>query len=75
DPVLRIELWNLFHSLAAQGKTLLVSSHVMDEADRCDSLILLRDGEILAQGSPSELKAQTGEDEMEAVFISLVSAR
>ncbi|MCX6429988.1 MAG: ABC transporter ATP-binding protein [Actinobacteria bacterium] len=75
DPVLRIELWNLFHSLAAQGKTLLVSSHVMDEADRCDSLILLRDGEILAQGSPSQLKAQTGEDEMEAVFISLVSAR
>jgi len=75
DPVLRIELWNLFHSLAAQGKTLLVSSHVMDEAERCDSLILLRDGEILAQGSPSQLKAQTGEDEMEAVFISLVGAR
>jgi ABC-2 type transport system ATP-binding protein len=73
DPVLRVELWNLFHSLAEQGKTLLVSSHVMDEADRCDSLILLRDGQILAQGTPSELKSQTGKDEMEAVFISLVT--
>jgi ABC-2 type transport system ATP-binding protein len=73
DPVLRIELWSLFHRLAEQGKTLLISSHVMDEADRCDSLILLRDGAILTQGAPAELKAQTGEDEMEGVFISLVT--
>jgi ABC-2 type transport system ATP-binding protein len=75
DPVLRIELWNLFHVLASQGKTLLVSSHVMDEADRCDSLILLRDGEVLAQGSPHQLKAETGRDDMEAVFISLVTKK
>lgn len=72
DPVLRRDLWNLFHKLADQGKTLLISSHVMDEADRCDSLFLLRDGRILAGGTPQELKAQANTDEMEAVFISLV---
>lgn len=72
DPVLRRDLWNLFHKLANQGKTLLISSHVMDEADRCDSLFLLREGRILAGGTPQELKARTNTDEMEAVFISLV---
>ncbi len=72
DPVLRRDLWNLFHKLADQGKTLLISSHVMDEADRCDSLFLLRDGRILAGGTPQELKDQANTDEMEAVFISLV---
>ncbi len=72
DPVLRRDLWNLFHKLADQGKTLLISSHVMDEADRCDSLFLLRDGRILAGGTPQELKAQANTDEMEEVFISLV---
>ncbi len=73
DPILRIELWGLFHRLAEQGKTLLISSHVMDEADRCDSLLLLRDGALLAEGTPTELKAQTGKSEMEDVFISLVA--
>lgn len=72
DPVLRRDLWNLFHKLADQGKTLLISSHVMDEADRCDSLFLLRDGQILAGGTPQELKARANTDEMEEVFISLV---
>ena len=48
DPVLRVELWNLFHALAAAGTSLLVSSHVMDEATRCDRLLLMRDGEVLA---------------------------
>ena len=72
DPVLRRDLWNLFHKLADQGKTLLISSHVMDEADRCDSLFLLRDGRILAGGTPQELKARANTEEMEAVFISLV---
>ena len=72
DPVLRRDLWNLFHKLADQGKTLLISSHVMDEADRCDSLFLLRDGRILAGGTPQELKAKANTDEMEVVFISLV---
>lgn len=72
DPVLRRDLWNLFHRLADQGKTLLISSHVMDEADRCDSLFLLREGHVLASGTPSALKADAHTHEMEAVFISLV---
>lgn len=72
DPVLRRDLWNLFHRLADQGKTLLISSHVMDEADRCDSLFLLREGRALASGTPDELKTNAHTDEMEKVFISLV---
>lgn len=72
DPVLRRDLWDLFHRLADQGKTLLISSHVMDEADRCDTLFLLRDGKVLASGTPQGLKEETGMDEMEDVFISLV---
>ena len=72
DPVLRRDLWNLFHRLADQGKTLLISSHVMDEADRCDSLFLLREGRVLASGTPHDLKAASHTNEMETVFISLV---
>jgi len=72
DPVLRRDLWNLFHKLADLGKTLLISSHVMDEADRCDSLFLLREGHVLASGTPHDLKANAHTDEMETVFISLV---
>lgn len=75
DPLLRMELWKLFHRLAQQGKTLLVSSHVMDEAERCDELTLLREGKILATGTPAELKSQTACDDMEDVFISLVGAK
>jgi len=72
DPVLRVQLWELFNKLAAQGKTLLVSSHVMDEADSCYQLILLRDGRVLAQGTPAELRARTGKNRMDEVFISLI---
>ena len=72
DPVLRRDLWALFHRLAARGRTLLVSSHVMDEADRCDSLLLLREGRLLAAGSPDELRARTGERELDAVFLRLI---
>jgi ABC-2 type transport system ATP-binding protein len=72
DPILRRDLWKLFHDLAGQGKTLLISSHVMDEAERCDRIILLREGRVLQEGSPSELKASTGQSDMESVFISLV---
>jgi ABC-2 type transport system ATP-binding protein len=72
DPVLRRELWQLFHSLAADGTTLLVSSHVMDEADRCDSLLLLRSGRLLAQGEPRELCARTGGANLEAAFLRLI---
>ena len=56
DPVLRVELWALFHALADAGATLIVSSHVMDEAGRCDRLLLIRDGELLADSTPAQLR-------------------
>jgi len=74
DPVLRRELWNMFHALAAAGATLLVSSHVMDEADRCDRLILLREGAVLATGTPADLRARTHAETLEDVFLQLVEA-
>jgi ABC-2 type transport system ATP-binding protein len=72
DPVLRRDLWNTFHRLADRGATLLVSSHVMDEAERCDELIMIRDGSIVAQGEPDELRRRTGTDDLEDVFLVLV---
>jgi len=72
DPLLRRDLWSLFHRFTDEGKTLLVSSHMMEEADHCDELVLLRDGEILAQGTPTELRTRAGIENMDAVFISLV---
>ncbi len=72
DPLLRVQLWALFNKLAGQGKTLLVSSHVMDEAESCHQIILLREGAVLAQGSPSELRTRTGKKRMDEVFISLI---
>jgi ABC-2 type transport system ATP-binding protein len=72
DPVLRDELWKLFRKLADDGHTLIVSSHVMDEAERCDELLLLRDGHILAQGSPDELRTRTHTHSVEASFLKLV---
>ena len=73
DPVLREHRWTLFHELAAGGLTLLVSSHVMDEAERCDELILMREGDLVAQASPSALKEQTGTTSMDAAFLQLIS--
>ena len=72
DPVLRRDLWQLFHELADGGATLLVSSHVMDEADRCDALLLLRDGRLLAQATPAELLARTGAERLDDAFLRLV---
>lgn len=72
DPVLRRDLWNLFHRLAAQGRSLLVSSHVMDEAARCDRLLLLREGELLADATLPELLARTGSDDAEGAFLALI---
>jgi ABC-2 type transport system ATP-binding protein len=72
DPVLRRELWDTFHQLAARGHTLLVSSHVMDEANRCDDLLLLRDGRLLASGTPQELRDRTGTQDLESVFLHLI---
>lgn len=74
DPVLREDLWQTFHGLAAAGKTLLVSTHVMDEAQRCDELVLLRDGRIVAAGTPQWLLEQTGADDVEHAFIALARA-
>jgi ABC-2 type transport system ATP-binding protein len=75
DPVLRGQLWELFHRLAADGVTILVSSHVMDEASRCDELLLLRDGRILAQDTPAALRERTGAADVEQAFVALVGAR
>lgn len=69
DPVLRADLWDRFHALADAGTTVLVSSHVMEEAGRCQDLILLRAGRLLAQLSPDELRAEAGTDDLEAAFL------
>src|ERR671911_1621843 len=72
DPVLRVDLWKLFASLAERGTTLLVSSHVMDEAVHCDRLLLMRDGGILATATPDELLARTGARDLEQAFLRLI---
>ncbi len=72
DPVLRRDLWQLFHRLAAGGTTLLVSSHVMDEASRCDELVLMRDGSLVAAAPPAELLRRTGTDDIEQAFLAIV---
>ncbi len=75
DPVLRQELWEQFHALASTGTTLLISSHVMDEAKRCDNLVLMRDGGVLATGDPHQLMAQTNTFDIESAFMNLVEAK
>ncbi|MFI0352375.1 ABC transporter ATP-binding protein [Actinomadura sp. 9N407] len=75
DPVLRQELWELFRELAERGTTLMVSSHVMDEAGRTDRLLLMREGRILADGTPESLRARTGRNDLEAAFLHLISER
>jgi ABC-2 type transport system ATP-binding protein len=72
DPVLREELWTLFHDLADAGITLLVSSHVMDEADRCSELLLLRNGAVLTHDTPAGLKQRTGTDDLDQAFLRLI---
>jgi ABC-2 type transport system ATP-binding protein len=73
DPVLRAELWASFHELARdEGTTLLISSHVMDEASECDSLLLMRDGALLEQIKPNELREQTGKDDLGQAFLAVI---
>ncbi len=72
DPVLREELWALFHRLADDGSAVFVSSHVMDEAERCDRLLLMRDGRIIADGSPTEIKERAGAESVEGAFLTIV---
>jgi ABC-2 type transport system ATP-binding protein len=75
DPVLRDDLWKSFRDLANEGSTLLVSSHVMDEANRCDRLILIREGEIIADDTPDAVKAEAGTDDLDEAFLWLIRAR
>ncbi|TCC53690.1 ABC transporter ATP-binding protein [Kribbella capetownensis] len=75
DPVLRRDLWDLFHRLADTGATLLVSSHVMDEASRCDRLLLMRDGELLADDTPQALLDSVGTDDIEQAFLTLIEQK
>lgn len=71
DPLLRRDLWEQFRALAQDGTTVLVSSHVMDEAERCDRLLLLREGSLLFDGSRADLARRAGTDDFEAAFIRL----
>src|SRR3954471_13534795 len=75
DPVLRVELWERFHALADAGTTLIVSSHVMDEAGRCDRLLLLRDGELIADSTPAQLRVDGRSDDLEEAFLNVVRNR
>jgi ABC-2 type transport system ATP-binding protein len=71
DPVLRVQFWDHFRSLANGGSTILVSSHVMDEADRCDELVLFRAGRIVARGAPDEVRRAAGSERLEDAFLRL----
>lgn len=74
DPVLRNELWQRFHALAAAGTTLLVSSHVMDEAGRCERLLLIREGRLIADDTPAAVRAAAATDDLDEAFLRLVLA-
>ncbi|GAB7037801.1 MULTISPECIES: ABC transporter ATP-binding protein [Catenuloplanes] len=72
DPVLRADLWATFHEMAGRGTTLLVSSHVMDEAGRCDRLLLIREGRLVADDTPDAIRAATAQHDLEAAFLELI---
>jgi ABC-2 type transport system ATP-binding protein len=74
DPVLRNELWQRFHALARAGSTLLVSSHVMDEASRCDRLLLIREGYLIADQTPAAVRESAGTQDLDEAFLRLVQA-
>jgi ABC-2 type transport system ATP-binding protein len=71
DPQLRVQFWDHFRRLAAAGTTIVVSSHVMDEAERCQRLGLIRGGKVLAEGSPDELRQLAGVERLEDAFLKL----
>ncbi len=72
DPVLRAELWRTFHELADRGTTLLISSHVMDEARECDALLLMREGALLEETTPERLRVGTGEQDLGRAFLAVI---
>lgn len=71
DPQLRVQFWEAFRRMAADGTTMIVSSHVMDEADRCQRLGLIQYGRLLAEGTPAEIRQQGGSENLEAAFLTL----
>jgi ABC-2 type transport system ATP-binding protein len=71
DPALRVQFWTHFRRLASAGTTILVASHVMDEADRCDELVFVRDGKVIGQGTGTQLREKAGTDNLEAAFLVL----
>jgi ABC-2 type transport system ATP-binding protein len=75
DPVLRDELWKKFHEMAANGTTILVSSHVMDEASRCERLLLIREGRLIADDTPAAVRASAGTDDLDEAFLRLIRAQ
>lgn len=72
DPLLREDIWELLRAKTATGVTVLLSSHVMDEAGRCDDLLLIRDGAVIATGTPAEIAADAGTPDMDAAFVTLI---
>lgn len=75
DPVLREDLWQLFRDLAVAGKTLVVSSHVMNEAGRCDRLLLIREGDIVADDTVDAVRREAGTSDLDDAFLRLIRAR
>jgi ABC-2 type transport system ATP-binding protein len=71
DPALRVQFWTHFRRLAAAGTTILVASHVMDEADRCDELLFVRGGKVIGRGTGTELRASAGQENLESAFLVL----
>jgi ABC-2 type transport system ATP-binding protein len=69
DPALRVQFWEHFRSIAASGTTFVISSHVMDEADRCDELVFMREGRVIARGTGGDLRAGAGTDDLEQAFL------
>jgi ABC-2 type transport system ATP-binding protein len=70
DPLLRVQFWSHFRALADAGTTIVLSSHVMDEADRCDELLFVRSGQVIARGSSDSLRQRAGSDDLEQAFLS-----
>lgn len=75
DPLLREELWDMFHRMAEAGRTLVVSSHVMDEAARCDRLLLIREGRVVADGTPEAIRQGAGTSDLEEAFLRIIKSQ
>lgn len=74
DPLHRVGIWESFRAMAGAGRTLIVTTHVMDEAERCDRLAMIRDGVFIAMGSPDDLKRRAGAETLEGAFLHFARA-